>query len=193
MFPSFSTVLFLLPLSQFLLRSLALPANPIIANADHDPSTAVGWRQSLPAGALFPSGPSTRLGTRPRENLIWPEERSGDYHVRFSHYEDHINYFEGKAVVQKALDDIDAWLNVAKKRGYTPVDGEHHWVSGKARISITPHKSGYLLGDLQKYMNIISTMHAHYDDYFEWRGELIRTKVLGIVVKVGTCSMSRDP
>ena len=67
------------------------------------------------------------------------------------------------------------------------------WVSGKARISITPHKSGYLLGDLQKYMNIISTMHAHYDDYFEWRGELIRTKVLGIVVKVGTCSMSRDP
>lgn len=58
---------------------------------------------------------------------------------------------------------------------------------------MTPHKSGYLLGDLQKYMNIISTMHLHYDDYFEWRGELIRTKVLGIVVKVGTCSMSRDP
>ena len=103
MFPSFSTVLFLLPLSQFLLQSLALPANPIIANADHDPSTAVGWRQSLPAGALFPSGPSTRLGTRPRENLIWPEERSGDYHVRFSHYEDHINYFEGKAVVYVPL------------------------------------------------------------------------------------------
>lgn len=103
MFPSFSTVLFLLPLSQFIPQSLALPANPIIANADQNPSTPVGWRQSLPAGALFPSRPSTRLGVRPPDNLIWPEERSGDYHVRFSHYKDHINYFEGKAVVYVPL------------------------------------------------------------------------------------------
>lgn len=102
MFPSISTVLFLLPLCQFIPQNLALPANPIIASADQNPSTP-GWRQSLPAGTLSPSGPSTRLGTRPPENLIWPKERSGDYHVRFSHYEDHINYFEGKAVVYVPL------------------------------------------------------------------------------------------
>ncbi|KAI4106571.1 MAG: hypothetical protein LQ339_003031 [Xanthoria mediterranea] len=29
---------------------------------------------------------------------------------------------------QKALDDIDQWLSIAKKRGYTPVDGEHQYV-----------------------------------------------------------------
>ncbi|KAI4266043.1 MAG: hypothetical protein L6R38_008995 [Xanthoria sp. 2 TBL-2021] len=196
MFPPLPVVFSLLSFSQFIPQSLALPANAITANANQNPSIPAGGpdsNQRQPIGVMFPSVPSGRLGTRPRDNLIWPEEKSGQYHVRFSHYKDHINYFEGKAVIQKALDDIDEWLKVAKKGGYTPVDTEHHWVEGKARISITPDGSGYLLADLQKYMNVISTMLLHYNDYFEWRGELIRTKAFGIVVKVGICSMSRDP
>lgn len=106
MFPPLPVVFSLLSFSQFIPQSLALPANAITANANQNPSIPAGGpdsNQRQPIGVMFPSVPSGRLGTRPRDNLIWPEEKSGQYHVRFSHYKDHINYFEGKAVMYVPL------------------------------------------------------------------------------------------
>ena len=76
---------------------------------------------------------------------------------------------------------------------FTNVTTAASWQQGKARLITKPEGSGFLMTDLQKYMNIISTMHKHYDEYFEYRADLLKTKRFGIVVKVGSCTMMNDP
>ncbi|KAL8894498.1 MAG: hypothetical protein Q9192_004264 [Flavoplaca navasiana] len=183
MYPSFQIIPALLFFSQCMLQSWALPATPVAGNADQELGMSLGSGPRIPG----------RLGTRPQNNLLWPESRSGDFHVRFSHYKDLVNYDDGIAVIQKALDDIDGWMKITKKGGWIPVEHEHFWQHGKARITTKPDGSGFLMTDLQKYMNIISTMHKHYDEYFEYRADLLKTKRFGIVVKVGSCTMMNDP
>ncbi|KAL8733736.1 MAG: hypothetical protein Q9166_001929 [cf. Caloplaca sp. 2 TL-2023] len=182
------------------LKALALPANSITDNGDQELSLPIRWPDSnptLPVDQMLPSinisgaTGGRRFGSRPKDNYLWPESSGGHYYLRVQHFKDRINTREGSAAIQKALDDIDAWLKVAKKGSYTPVDHEHHWVEGTVRISIKPDNSGYLLGDLQKYMNLIATLHKTYGEYWEWSGDLIvRTRGIGLLRTVGKASFT---
>ncbi|KAL8843404.1 MAG: hypothetical protein Q9176_002017 [Flavoplaca citrina] len=114
-----------------MLQSWAVPATPVAGNANQELGMILGSGPRIPG----------RLGTRPQNNLLWPESRSGDFHVSFSHYKDLVNYDDGIAVIQKALDDIDGWMKVTKKGGWIPVEHEHfsYLVQYRSSISDSDH------------------------------------------------------
>ncbi|KAL8776996.1 MAG: hypothetical protein Q9213_008048 [Squamulea squamosa] len=123
-------VSFLEALWQVIAKADPITKNPNedlrINVADPDVNLTQPWGLMLPSYDIPNTAPVSRLGKRPGENLVWPAGHAGEYHIRFNHYKNPIDYQDGQGVLLKALNDIDEWLKVSKKGSYTPVDAEHH-------------------------------------------------------------------
>ncbi|KAL8728810.1 MAG: hypothetical protein Q9181_005214 [Wetmoreana brouardii] len=181
-------------LLQFVSQCKAVPAGPPGGNGGHTITLLDPSNTNLTEPLIFNEPVNTtnvvsgsRLGSRPSENVIWPESHSGHYFIKFNDYKRQIDYGLGNALILQANNDVDDWIKVSKSGSYTPVEEPHTWELGGVRL--TTKKGDYLLGDLSKYLNLMATFMRHYNECWEWNAKLIRRSTFGFLTSRGDAKL----
>lgn len=68
-------------------------------------------------------------------------------------------------------------------------DNLHSWREGRSFLTIKPEHSGYLLGDLDKYLTSIVAFHTRYGEYWAWEAQLLKKGFMGVLIATGSARL----
>lgn len=193
----FSLLLTLLSIGQFIYHTAALPAGPLGSSADGSillpQADSANYSEFYAPLRVYNgdriSTQSSGVGARPGDHHLWPEVPAAQYYIKFHKYGADFPISEGKSLLFKAQSEVEGWIKSSKKGSYTPVDDEHHWREGRSFLTIKPEHSGYLLGDLDKYLTSITAFHTQYGEYWAWEAQLLKKGFMGVLIATGTARL----